>query len=698
MGNCKARRFSQREQHDVGCEPQQRGAELAQRCNEAALGLGAGAFALLAGIFLAVGIMLCPGVSGTALASEADGAAVSGDGAALAAGPLAQDGVSVIDDDLPPNIRLRATWNIGADPDHEDALTASIYFDDAPSEAYLVIAGEGDAKTFSSAEDVPWYGDDGRHVNYVIFEDGPEITCLDYWFCYFVGLMETPTIPDTVTSLGSTFLGCTSLVEAPLIPAGATNLDRTFYGCDALNTLPAGFAIPEGATTEAAFYVGDPYSPDNLRWTLCAQDDYDALCVAHDWEGDNRRLSADETVSWEIGSPTAGDVTATITPDGVLEVSGEGDVQQFGSDSEVPWYAQGFSSHITSATFAEGVTPHMLDYWFYDCPNLIFAPEIPGSVISLHLTFGYCSSMTLPAGYTLPDLVTDMSATFIGCSALTLPAGFTIPDAVCSLYETFYACTSLEYLPESFALPSQALSLDYAFAWSGLKSIPENLAMPDAVVSASYMFYYCTDLVSVGEGFEIGRNVTTIEQMFDYCSVLESLPARFTIPDSVVNMNRAFERCFALTELPEGFKIGANVEDMGYAFYNCSRLESLPAGFTIPDSVTDMSSAFASCTALAELPEGFTIGANVEDMSSAFSRCASITELPAGFAIPEGATAARAFYVEGSYSSSNPLYTPPAMTMTTTRSPPTAGHPTTENSSPRRPRSPSPCTAPMTIP
>ncbi len=561
----------------------------------------------------------------------------------------------IADADLPPNVRLRATWNIGADPDHEDALTASIYYDSVQSIAYFVIAGEGDAKTFASAEEIPWRGDDAEHINYVIFEEGPEITCLDYWFDDFIGLVENPVIPETVTSLDSTFYGCTSITEAPSIPAGVTNLNSTFYGCTALKTLPEGFAIPEGATTENTFYVGEPYSSDNLRWTHCSEQDYEVLST-YNWEADNRCLSANLLGSWYIGSPETADVTATITNDGELMISGTGDVMHYASFDDIPWYAQGFAEDITSVTFKDSVTPIYLDYWFYGCANLAVAPEIPDSVLSMVSTFEYCTSMTLPADYTLPYKLVDMSATFMECSSLTLPAGFTIPDSVISLVETFYDCTSLE-LPEDFTLPSQVIFLDYAFAWSGITSVPANFVIPDTVTSASHMFYYCMALTTIGEGFTIGANVATIEMMFNYCSVLEALPAGFTIPDSVTNMSRAFERCFALTELPAGFTIGAGVEDMSYAFYYCSHLEALPAGFAIPDSVVDMSHAFERCSVLEGLPAGFTIGANVEDMSCAFYNCAGITELPAGFAFPENAETTQAFYVGGPYSADDPLVT-----------------------------------------
>ena len=72
------------------------------------------------------------------------------------------------------------------------------------------------------------------------------VTSLEDAFSYWSSLEEvTCKIPDGVTSMSSTFGGCTSLVNAPEIPSGVTNMNNTFYGCTSLVTAPE---IPSGVT------------------------------------------------------------------------------------------------------------------------------------------------------------------------------------------------------------------------------------------------------------------------------------------------------------------------------------------------------------------------------------------------------------------------------------------------------------------
>ena len=62
-----------------------------------------------------------------------------------------------------------------------------------------------------------------------------DVTSLEDAFSYWSSLEEvTCEIPDGVTSMYSTFLGCSSLVTAPEIPSGVENLSSTFEGCSSL--------------------------------------------------------------------------------------------------------------------------------------------------------------------------------------------------------------------------------------------------------------------------------------------------------------------------------------------------------------------------------------------------------------------------------------------------------------------------------
>ena len=58
-------------------------------------------------------------------------------------------------------------------------------------------------------------------------------------------LVNVPEIPSRVTSLSSTFKGCTNLVNAPVIPSSVTDMYSTFDGCTNLVNAPE---MPSGVT------------------------------------------------------------------------------------------------------------------------------------------------------------------------------------------------------------------------------------------------------------------------------------------------------------------------------------------------------------------------------------------------------------------------------------------------------------------
>ncbi|MCD8129186.1 MAG: leucine-rich repeat domain-containing protein, partial [Oscillospiraceae bacterium] len=98
--------------------------------------------------------------------------------------------------------------------------------------------------------------------------------------------------------------------------------------------------------------------------------------------------------------------------DGVLTISGDGEMNNFSFPSLCPWYSQRES--ITAVVIEDGVTS--IGYY----------------------AFSYCSSLT---SVTIPDSVTSIVGyAFIGCSSLT---SITIPDSVTSIgsyafYDTAY--------------------------------------------------------------------------------------------------------------------------------------------------------------------------------------------------------------------------------------------------------------------
>ena len=135
------------------------------------------------------------------------------------------------------------------------------------------------------------------------------------------------------------------------------------------------------------------------------------------------------------------------------------------------------------------------------------------------------------------------------------------------------------------------------------------------VKSADHMFYSCSSLSSLPDGFSI-PNMTDAIYMFAYCSRLSGLPDGFSIPN-VTDADHMFSSCSKLSGLPDGFS-APNVTNARYMFFDCSSLSRLPDSFSIPN-VTNAIYMFRNCTSLSSLPDDFN-ASNVTNTSYMFLR------------------------------------------------------------------------------
>ena len=281
-------------------------------------------------------------------------------------------------------------------------------------------------------------------------------------------------------------------------------------------------------------------------------------------------------------------LTWTLDSEGVLTISGSGDMHGYGS-SDAPWY--GSRSRVKSAVIAEGVTS-IGESAFENCRSLT-SVTIPNSVTSIGWSaFFYCKSLT---SVTIPDSVTSVGAyAFLGCTSLT---SVTIPNSVTSIGGcAFDECWSLT----SVTIPDSVTSIgDSAFAsCTSLTSV----TIPDSVTSiGGGAFAWCTSLTGIwvtegnshyssdASGVLFSKDKTTLVQ---YPGAF----AAYAIPDSVTSIGGiAFGNCKSLTSVT----IPDSVTSIGGgAFQGCISLTSV----TIPDSVTSIGDgAFASCTSLTDV-------------------------------------------------------------------------------------------------
>ena len=500
----------------------------------------------------------------------------------------------------------------------------------------LTISGTGEMYNFSFYSATPWYSQRESITNLVL-EEG--ITTIgDHAFEYCKNITGSLSIPDSVVEIGEfafrgssitgslvvgknvttigqyAFSSCRGLSDIE-IPSSVTAVGESAFSCSDWNSITFAGDVPElvGDGFEYGYEESDPffevsatayYPCGNATWTAEKMESYGGTIT---WVKQHSGEMLDDATCSEcaaaniVATGTCGDdLTWTLYSDGVLEITGSGEMDDYTDDyaSEFegrPWAE--YRNSIQKVIIGDGVTS-VGDYAF-DHLYKLKSVTIPSSLQRVgEYAFEYTRDVDQP--YRITDVyITDLSAwceiEFSGSSSKPLygtlylcgepVTDLVIPEGTREVGDYFWGCKSLV----SVTIPESVTSIGKsAFGHcSNLTSV----TLPERLTSiGAYAFENCKSL----ENVEIPENVTSIGACaFSGCRGLVNV----TLPNGISELgHEVFYECTSLTNvtIPEG------VTSIGYrAFCDCSNMLYV----TIPASVTFIGNqAFSEFIGESEVP------------------------------------------------------------------------------------------------
>ena len=527
------------------------------------------------------------------------------------------------------------------------------------SNGVLTISGSGSMSGYDVANEQPWYSYQSQ-ITAIVVEEGITFVAKHA----FSGCGATTiSLPSTLKWIGKYAFAYNRSLTEVVIPASVTEIDDwAFNDCQSLKTLTIKGKVTLGSAVFATcsrlktiYFEGDaPYGAEaTIFGGVTATAYYPA---GNNTYTDAAKACVGGNLTWipqYKASGTCGDnLTWTLDANGVLTISGIGDMPYYETENEQPWYScrsqikaivveEGVASvgrhafsgidaatvslpstltNIANVSFAynEALTDLVIpanvkkigDWAFMDC-SALKTLRIQGNVTLGSAAFNSCSALTTI--YFEGNAPDGAEATIFG--GVTATAYYPAGNSTYSDLSKIHVGGNLTWVPQYKASGTCGDNLTWTLDSNGLLTISGTGDMNSGFDGFSEKNQIKTVVIEDG--------VTSICcNAFQGCSNLTSV----TIPGTVKSIgNSAFLWCSSLTSVTIGSGVETIVQN---AFQNCSSLTSI----VIPNSVTSIGeNAFNVCTSLTSV----TIGSGVRSIGdAAFSSCSALTSI----IIPDGVT------------------------------------------------------------
>ena len=258
------------------------------------------------------------------------------------------------------------------------------------------------------------------------------------------------SIPDTVSSIGdSVFSGCSALTEIS-IPSTVSSIGSyAFSGCALREVeIPQGITSIQSRTFQYCTQLTKITIPDSVTSVeTCAFDNCPVLKTVYyggteaQWEGmhvdnyaGNNSAFLDATLYFEMkyqriaAGSCGGNLRWSLMEDGVLKITGSGEMPDYSSDSDAPWYRYG--SRIKEVRVGANVTKIGENaFRSTGVQKVVFCAKETGStdapLVLGNYCFAYCDALNeIQFGN---RVIVPGNLVFVSCSGLT---EVTVPGTV----------------------------------------------------------------------------------------------------------------------------------------------------------------------------------------------------------------------------------------------------------------------------